>query len=233
MIFLIIEFSPMKTDISIIILNYNRSTFLERSIRSCVDQIIFNKTIEIIIIDDGSTDDSHKIYKNLKSYRNIRVFKNKKNMGIGYSSNLALNKSKGDYIIRVDSDDFLNKHAIQVMSGILDYNSYLSMVFCDHYRVDVEGHKEELVKLNTLTKIKNHGAGILFRKKSIIQVGGYNKNLKEAEDYDLITKLKKKKFKSFYLPIPLYRYYIHKDNISLSGNRNKEISKIKAKYNLL
>tara|TARA_Y100000816_G_C26083336_1_gene571315 strand:+ start:13 stop:684 length:672 start_codon:yes stop_codon:yes gene_type:complete len=223
----------MKTDISIIILNFNRSTFLERSIRSCVDQIIFNKTVEIVIVDDGSTDDSHKILNNMKSNNNIKVFKNKKNMGIGYSSNFALKKAKGDYIIRVDSDDFLNKHAVQVMSGILDFNKEISMVYCDHYRVDVEGHKEELVRLNTLSKIKNHGAGILFRKKHIIKVGGYNKNLKEAEDYELISKLKKKKYKSFYLPIPLYRYYIHKNNISASGNRFKEILKIKAMHNVL
>ena len=74
-------------------------------------------------------------------------------MGIGYSSNFALKKAKGDYIIRVDSDDFLNKHAVQVMSGILDFNKDISMVYCDHYRVDVEGHKEELVRLNTLSKI--------------------------------------------------------------------------------
>ena len=57
----------MNAEISIIILNYNRQKFLDRSIRSCADQITFNRKIEIIFYDDGSTDSSLKLVKKIKS----------------------------------------------------------------------------------------------------------------------------------------------------------------------
>ncbi len=56
-----------KTDISIIVVNYNRAEFLERCLRSCIDQVVFNKKFEVILVDDGSTDDSFSIAKKFKS----------------------------------------------------------------------------------------------------------------------------------------------------------------------
>ena len=60
----------------------------------------------------------------------------------------------------------------------------------------------------------------------IKKVGNYNPNLREAEDRDLLNRMMKK-YKSFYLPIPLYRYYIDSKNISLSGNRKDIIKNLK------
>ena len=77
-------------------------------------------------------------------------------------------------------------------------------------------------------KLYAHGAGILFRTDLIKKAGNYNKNFREAEDHDLIFRINKIS-KGFHLPLPLYRYYIHDDNISKSGNRNKYIKLIKRK----
>ena len=81
-----------KIDITIAILNYNRSMYLERSIRSCLDQVCSSKNIEIIVIDDNSTDKSIKILNYYK--KNINLILNKKNLGIGHSSKLAVNRSR-------------------------------------------------------------------------------------------------------------------------------------------
>jgi glycosyltransferase involved in cell wall biosynthesis len=215
----------MKSDISIIILNYNRKKFLDRSIRSCADQITFNRKVEIIFYDDGSTDNSLDLVRNMK-IPDIKIISSKKNKGIGYASQQALNKVSGEYFMRVDSDDFLNSHAIELMSKILDYNEKFSFVHCDLVKVNELGIKQELLSTKKKNILLNHGAGILFRKKCVLDVGGYNHRLKEAEDYDLILKLTKK-FKSFHLPLPLYRYYQHEKNISKSGNRNVFLKKIK------
>lgn len=211
--------------ITIAILNFNREKFLDRSLRSCTDQILFGKTSEILFIDDCSTDNS---VSKLKSFNieNLRIIRNKKNMGAGYCSNLAVKNAKGKYFIRVDSDDFINKFSLQYLSEILDNNKELGFVCCDHFRVNELGYKEERVKLNSLKKIKNHGAGIMFRKSSILKVNNYNKSLREAEDFALIKKMIKKKIKYYYFPIPLYRYYIHGNNISIQGNRKKYLKKI-------
>lgn len=217
--------SKFKYDISIIILNYNRASFLDRSVRSCADQILFNKSTEIILIDDGSTDNSINYVKEMK-ISNLKVFSNYVNKGIGYSSKKGVNLCKGKYFIRVDSDDFLNAHALEMMSKILDANEELAFVNCDHFRVDQRGLKQKKIKVNTSKKLKDHGAGVLFRTDLVKKVGNYRSSLREGEDYDLISRLKKK-FKFFYLPVPLYRYYIHDKNISHSGNRKKYINKIK------
>ena len=211
-------------DITLTILNFNRSRFLDRSLRSCLDQVLSNKKIELIVVDDASTDNSLKYLKGFKNY--IRVFKNKTNRGAGFCSNLAARKAKGKYFIRVDSDDYLNKYSVQVMSEIMDYNKDLALVYSDHFRVDEFGYKQKIVKLDNKKKILSHGAGIMFRTEMIKKVGNYNPNLREAEDHDLLNRMMKK-YKSFYLPIPLYRYYIHGKNISLSGNRKDIIKNLK------
>jgi len=213
-------------DISIIIINHNRESFLERSLRSCVDQVVFNKKFEIIFVDDGSTDNSYKIAQKFLS--NIRAYKLKKNMGISYASNFALSKSKGEFFIRVDSDDFINKNTINYLHDIMINNKNLAFTYCDHYKVDEFGYKEKIVKLKSKKLLKNHGAGVMFNKKKFLSYGAYNLKLQEAEDYEIISKILRKE-KVFYLPIPLYRYYNHNKNISNSGLRNSIIKKINKK----
>jgi len=85
--------TKLSVDISIIIINYNRSNYIERCLRSCIDQIVFNKNYEIIFVDDASKDNSFKIAKKFAS--SIRLFQLKRNKGISYASNFALKKSGG------------------------------------------------------------------------------------------------------------------------------------------
>ena len=82
-------------DISIIVVNHNRSNYIERCLRSCIDQVLFNKNFEVIFIDDASKDNSFEIAKKFRS--SIRLFKLKKNKGISYASNFAIKKSNGKY----------------------------------------------------------------------------------------------------------------------------------------
>ena len=126
------------------------------------------------MIDDCSTDNSLEF---LKNYRDkIRLYKNKKNLGVGYCSNLAVKKAKGRFFIRVDSDDYLGRLATEIMSNILRENKKISFVYCDHIRVDRNGFKEEKVQLdcgNQLkrTKIKNgqKNITILIQKKNHLE----------------------------------------------------------------
>ena len=72
--------TKLNVDVSIIIINYNRSNYIERCLRSCIDQIVFNKNYEIIFVDDASKDNSFKIAKKFSS--SIRLFQLKRNKGI-------------------------------------------------------------------------------------------------------------------------------------------------------
>ena len=92
-----------KIDISIIVPIYNAEEYLKRCIDSLVNQT--KKEIEIVLINDGSTDNSEKIIKSYKDDR-IKYFKNK-NQGIGKTRNFGIEKACGKYILFVDSDDYI------------------------------------------------------------------------------------------------------------------------------
>ena len=215
-----------KYDVTIAILNFNGLKYLDRAIRSCLDQILSHKTHQVILVDDKSTDQSlTHINKNSSLKKVIKIYKNKKNMGTGFSSNLAVNKAEGKYFMRVDADDFISRYAVEIMSEILNNNKDIGYVYCDHHRTDEYGFKTNLVKIDSKKKLYAHGAGILFRTDLIKKIGNYKKKLREAEDHDLLVRLNKI-CKGYHLPLPLYRYYIHGKNISITGNRKKYINQI-------
>jgi len=213
-----------------VILNHNRAKFIDRAIRSCLGQMYFRKSFEIIVIDDNSNDNSLKIISEFK--KEIKLIKNKKRMGVGYCSNQALKISQGKYWMRVDSDDFLNSMAGPITSMILDEDTNISYVYNDYYKVDLNGAKIEKISLKNLETRLEYGAGVNFRTSVLRKIGGYNPKLMNCEDFDLLMRLEKQKNKGFYLPIPLYRYYIHGKNITLKKDRELIKDKLKRKYGI-
>lgn len=97
--------------ISIIVPVYNVEKYLNECVMSLVNQTY--KKIQILLIDDGSTDRSGDLCDELdKKYDNIHTY-HKKNSGLGFTRNYGLKRSNGDYVTFVDSDDYLSKYAIQ------------------------------------------------------------------------------------------------------------------------
>ena len=94
--------------ISIIVPIYNAEKYIERCIKSIIDQDY--KNIEIILIDDGSKDNSNKICKKIKEYDNrIKFITNNKNSGVSNARNIGIENSNGKYIAFVDADDYIEK----------------------------------------------------------------------------------------------------------------------------
>ncbi|MGL5051891.1 MAG: glycosyltransferase family 2 protein [Fusobacteriaceae bacterium] len=91
-------------DISIIVPVYNSEKFIQKCMMSIINQTL--KNIEIIVVNDGSTDNSFNILKEIKDERLILI--NKKNEGVSEARNTALKVAKGKYILNVDSDDFID-----------------------------------------------------------------------------------------------------------------------------
>jgi len=202
---------------SLVITNYNRSQFIDRAIRSCMMQVIFRRQIEIIVVDDASTDDSINIIREFSN--DVRLIRRSENQGVAAASNIGLENSRGEYWMRVDSDDFLNTHACAFLGSILDENPEIDFVYCDHHRVDVRGVKISRVRLDNDEALFEHGAGVLFRTALLREIGGYDATLRNAEDRDLLMRLRARGARGYYLPVSLYRYYIHGDNISLGADR--------------
>lgn len=98
--------------ISVIVTSYNKSEYIEK----CIESIENNtyKDLEIIIVEDCSTDNSLDIINRLiKKYDNIRLIKNDINHGAGYSRNIGVKNSNGDYISFIDADDYISKDYYQ------------------------------------------------------------------------------------------------------------------------
>lgn len=216
--------------LSIVITNYNRAKFLYRSIRSCLDQLLIRKTLEVIVVDDCSTDESLLLLREFNF--DVRVIAGGENRGVAHASNVGLQEARGAYWMRVDADDFLNKHACAYLSMILDENHDYSYAYCDHIRVNMNGTKEERVRLDGDEALRNHGAGILFRTDVLRDVGGYDESLRNAEDYDLLVRLARAGHTGYYLPLAMYRYYIHETNLTLQEDREEMKQLVRERYDV-
>lgn len=133
--------------VSIIIPVYNKDKYIRKCINSILKQSYEN--IEIIVIDDGSTDNSAKILDEFdRKYEKIRVI-HKKNGGVSSARNVGLEYVKGDRIIFVDSDDYVNND--YVSSLLKDENADLNII--NYTRIDK--HKKELHQYNTNDQIED------------------------------------------------------------------------------
>ena len=121
-----------KIKISIIVPIYNTENYLEECLESLINQTYFN--IEIICIDDCSEDGSASILENYaKKDKRIIFRKKEKNEGCIKARNLAYEISSGDFIMQVDSDDFLERTAVEKMVSFI-LNENLDCCIYDSYR---------------------------------------------------------------------------------------------------
>ncbi len=127
------------TDISIIVPAYNAEKYIGKCLDSLINQT--KKELEFIIVNDGSKDNTEDIVKGYKDKR-IKYFKNK-NQGIGKTRNFGIDKSNSKYIMFLDSDDYLDKTACEVMFNKAENND-LDIVVCDFYKEYDNGNIEEI-----------------------------------------------------------------------------------------
>ena len=195
-------------DITVVVCTFNHGAWIERCIRSLLNQKFIKKDdFEIILIDDKSTDSTKKILKNFSDLENLRIHNNKKNIGLPKSLNKAIKLSKGRYVTRVDSDDYVQRNFLFLSKLFLDMNREYQAVAVDYIKVD--NFETVLSKENCL---KNEIAcGIMYRKECLINIGLYNEKFKMREGHEINQRFKKK-FKIGRLELPLYKYRMHEKN---------------------
>tara|TARA_B100000242_G_C43037262_1_gene483633 strand:- start:388 stop:1053 length:666 start_codon:yes stop_codon:yes gene_type:complete len=195
-------------DITVVVCTFNHGAWIERCIRSLLNQKFIKKdNFEIILIDDKSTDSTKKILKNFSDLENLRIHSNKKNIGLPKSLNKAIKLSKGRYVTRVDSDDYVQRNFLFLSKLFLDMNREYQAVAVDYIKVD--NFETVLSKENCL---KNEIAcGIMYRKECLINIGLYNEKFKMREGHEINQRFKKK-FKIGRLELPLYKYRMHEKN---------------------
>jgi len=193
----------LNPEVSIIITNYNYSKYLPRSVRSCLSQNLA-KT-EVIVVDDVSTDNSVEVLKPFEGQ--IRLIENKENIGVAASANEALKASRGQFVIRVDADDFVSADMAYFMKTYLETNHDAFCVSCDYILVD---DYENVIERKYAEK-DNISCGIMYRRDLLLEFGGYNPNMRHREEEELRKRLGEF-YKIHHLRIPFYRYRMHNTN---------------------
>ena len=135
--------------ISIVVPIYNVEKYLEKCINSIIIQTY--KNIEIILVNDGSTDSSGKICDiYLKKDKRIKVI-HKKNGGLSDARNVGIENAKGKYIAFIDSDDFIDSDFIEILYNlIIEYNADVSCCKCNViYKKNKKQQVEEKINIFT------------------------------------------------------------------------------------
>ena len=219
-------------EISVIVSSYNYEPYLESCLRSLIDQNFDEKQYEIIVVDDASKDNTSKILDLFENYKRIRIIRNKKNIGVAASSNIGIQAALGKYIVRVDADDFVNKEFLYQLHLFYKFNPDCFGVSCDYYYVDINGKKIRRVS----SKEFPVSCGIIYQKNDLVKHGLYKKSWRHREEQELRKRLGNK-YTVLNLPLPLYRYRMHKSNKTKQLNHMEDFkkklslqTKIKKKY---
>lgn len=220
--------------VSIIIPVYNGSNYLKEAIDSALAQTYEN--IEIIVVNDGSTDDTEEI---ALSYGNkIRYF-SKENGGVASALNLAIKNSNGEYISWLSHDDVYspNKIAKQI-SKIKDLKDKNTIIYTDWITIDKHSKVKNMTnlfadypihKLNSplypLVKGLIHGCSLLIPKKCFKDIGCFDETLKTTQDYDLWLKMFPH-YKLHYIPEALIKSRTHSEQ----GSKTILVAQTEADY---
>ena len=168
---------------------YNAEKYLEETINSIINQSIGFNNIELILVDDLSTDNSKKIIEEYaETYNNIIPFYSNKNHGHpGFGRNIGLKKATADYIMFMDNDDELDKDMCKKLyETITDENA--DVVCCDTYIVDPLGDiKDTIIYANGIQKkdfIIIEGDDMLLFRNNSLWNKIYKKNIIKDNDIE-------------------------------------------------
>jgi glycosyltransferase involved in cell wall biosynthesis len=223
----------MNPIVTVYITCYNYGAYVDKAIQSVLSQTL--QDFELIIIDDGSTDESREVIKNYENHEKISVIF-QQNKGLNATNNVAIKNAKGKYIIRLDADDYFESEALGVMSSILESDADLGLVFPDYHYVDIEGNRTGSHRRHffddevTLYDQPAHGACTMVRLEYLRELDGYDESFSCQDGFELWIK-----FITFHkvtnISRPLFSYRKH--FTSLSSNQDKILEtrrKIKRKF---
>ena len=251
---------PERPFFSVVIPVFNNAEYLSETIQSVIDQSI--PDWELIIIDDGSKDNSLEISNSFKEeYKNIQVLTHPegKNKGVSASRNLGISNSKGAWIAFLDGDDVWYKEKLEaIKETILEHNYHdFGFIYSTSRIIDENGDyidkKSESKDYNF--KFGIHGRGrpgisyegfrwaiksefeastpsVVVRKDILNELGGFDENLTYSEDAILWYRIIEKN--SFYfIDKPLLNIRVHKNSWNAGANRELKISRRFVAYEYL
>lgn len=208
--------------VSVILPTYNRAYCISEAIDSVLGQKLDRRhKVELVIIDDASNDDTHKIVKRYAN-KNVIYIRNEKNYGGAKSRNIGVGISKGEYLSFIDSDVVWRPEKLANQLDALEQNFDKDFVYYCGYRKQLNKkswkvfpvkYKEGLLLRDLLCGNFIDTPALLLSKRSFVGVGGFDESLPRFQDWDLGIRLARR---HAFFPIkkPLYDSYAGKNAIS-------------------
>ncbi|HFH9945987.1 TPA: glycosyltransferase family 2 protein [Streptococcus suis] len=209
----------MKPLISVIIPNFNRQHLIQRAIESVNQQTYPN--LEIIVVDDKSTDQSVPIIQDLqKQQDNLSLFVVEENSGANACRNLGVEKAKGKYLAFLDSDDYFLPTKLEKQVRMLQERPEVGFVVTGFGAKAVHTLPEGIIPLKETIKQNNLGgfSTLMVRKELFQQVGGLDLQLLSCQDWDLFLKLLQVS-QGYKLAEDLVAYEVQEDSISKNSTK--------------
>jgi len=212
--------------VSVVIPTYNRAAMVCEAIDSVLVQTY--PDFEVIVVDDGSTDGTEQVLRERYGDDRVRYFY-QENQGRAVARNRGVRMSKGEYLLFLDSDDWLLPHALEVQVGFLDRRPEVDVVYGDGYYCDAEGRRlqriseerpaipeEGLLAVMILHNVVVAPHSAMVRRRALGLLGDpwFDERLRGTEDADLWLRLAAAgaRFASHGEPVCLYR--LHGENAS-------------------
>ena len=213
--------------------------YITESISSALEQNYSNE-YEIVIINDGIKDNElekyiEKAFSTHNKYKIIKIFKNKKNIGLTKSLNHGINLCRGHFIVRLDDDDLSEKNRLSELEFIINKDNLIMLISSSFYKINDRGNiigKKILTVNKLLSKYKYKNilghSSICFNKQYIKEIGLYNENFYCSQDFELwnrcIIKNKKNIFISKKILVKIRQ---HKDTVSHKNSFAQRFNSIK------
>lgn len=214
-----------KQKVSVIIPLYNHEKYIEEAINSVIKQTFV--PIEIIVIDDGSNDNSAELMKQLTLKHNIIKFYSRENRGAHNTINEAIKMSQGDYIAILNSDDIYYSDRLAQCLRVFNDDEMCDAVATDITFIDANScrvkNKWYEESKTFYSQIKNMElalmnanfimttSNIVFKRTIYKEIGGFS-DFRYAHDLDFFLRLLVNKKKIVFLDKPLLNYRMHESN---------------------
>lgn len=212
----------MNSKVSIIIPCFNDAAFIEMAIESARAQNIQNK--EIIVVDDGSNLQTKEILNNLRNKVDLII--TQENNGVSAARNTGIQRSTGDFILVLDSDDYFEPDFCKKALNIFETQKNICLVTCYARWFDEKNnfkiHKPIGGDLNNFLFRNCALSNSMFYKKDWKSIGGYDESMKLGwEDWEFFIRLHKKNCHTYVIPEVLFNYRRKKNSKTTVANLNK------------
>lgn len=214
--------------VSVIIPTYNGGKFICHAIDSVLNQTYNN--YEIIVIDDGSTDNTKKV---IREYNSKIKYIYHDNKGLSFSRNVGLTEAEGEYIVMLDADDILDRNYLETQLMNLNREHGCEIVVCRNkifFKLDRTG-APKVKKIWRLFKndydihiyYRNIAPphAFMFRINLVREIGGFDESLRACEDYDFWFRAISRKKVNYN---PLSKVYYRKHSKSMSADKKNQLT---------